>query len=255
LNPGEHELMARAEEHHWWYRGLRDVLGRCLARPDLRLPARPRVLDAGCGTGANLRYLAERLDPGWLGGFDASPEAIALAHAKVPRAELWVGDVCDPRLPQGRLDLVVSLDVVCIPGAEAAFEGLRRIAGQLAPGGLLILNLPALPWLRAEHDIAVHIRERFTTASLRALVERLGLTPVRLSYRLAPHLPLLVLSRLPGMLRRRGDAEARSDLHHEPGPLESALLLGPLRVENALVARGLRMPWGSSVFAVARRAR
>jgi SAM-dependent methyltransferase len=247
--------MAQAEEHHWWYRGLRDVLGRCLARPDLRLPARPRVLDAGCGTGANLRYLAELLQPGYLGGFDASPEAIALAHAKVPRAELWVGDVCDPRLPDTPLDLVLSLDVVCIPGAQAAFEGLRRIVGRLAPGGLFVLNLPALPWLRAEHDVAVHIRERFTTKSLRALVERLGLTPVRLSYRLAPHLPLVIAARLPGMLRRRSDAEARSDLHHEPGALESALLLGPLLAENALVARGVRMPWGSSVFAVARRAR
>jgi SAM-dependent methyltransferase len=249
--------MAQSEECHWWYRGLRDVLARCLRQPDLRLPRLPRILDAGCGTGANLRFLMDVLGPGWAGGFDAEAEAVALARAKVPDAELWVGDLCDPRLPDAPLDLVVSLDVLCIPGADAAFDGMRRMADRLAPGGLFILNLPALPWLRAEHDVAVHITERFTTRSLRALLERLGLTPLRLSYRLAPHLPLVLATRLPGMLRaRRGNFEhARSDLYHVPGALENALLLAPLRVENELVARGMRMPWGSSVFAVARRPR
>jgi SAM-dependent methyltransferase len=256
VNPGEHELMARAEEGHWWYRGLRDLLARCLAQPDLGLPARPRVLDAGCGTGANLCFLGELLSPAWLGGFDTSEEALALARRKVHGAEIRIGDICDPPLPAEPLDLVVSLDVICIPGADAAFAGLRRIAESLAPGGLLILNLPALPWLRAEHDVAVHIRERFTTCSVRSLLDRLGLAPLRLSYRLAPHLPLVVLSRLPGMLRvRRGATDVRSDLHHQPGRLESAALLAPLRLENALVARGVRMPWGSSVFAVGRRPR
>jgi SAM-dependent methyltransferase len=247
--------MARAEDRHWWYRGLRDALGRCLELPELGLPARPRVLDAGCGTGANLRYLAERLDPAYLGGFDASPKAVALARAKVPTADLWVSDICGPRLPDEPLDLVLSSDVLCIPGAEAALAGLQRIADRLAPGGLLILNLPALPWLRSEHDVAVHARERFTKSGVRWLLDRLRLTPLRLSYRLAPHLPLVVLSRLPGMLKRqRHEDAARSDLRRTPGALENALLLAPLRAENALLARGFRMPWGSSIFAVARRA-
>ena len=72
MHPDEYEVMARVEERHWWYRGLRDVVVRCLSRPDLVLPAGARVLDAGCGTGANLKMLDELLHPSYLGGFDSA---------------------------------------------------------------------------------------------------------------------------------------------------------------------------------------
>src|SRR5512145_1145717 len=136
MNPGEHALMARVEADHWWYRGLRDALARALRRPELALPEHPAVLDAGCGTGQNLRLLADLLEPAYLGGFDLSEEAVAIARAKAPAADVYASDVCDPELHAKAFDLVVSLDVVCIPGTARALPGLRRLAAALAPGGL-----------------------------------------------------------------------------------------------------------------------
>ena len=46
-NTHARHLMARVEERLWWYRGLRDVLGRWLRERRADLPAHPRVLDAG----------------------------------------------------------------------------------------------------------------------------------------------------------------------------------------------------------------
>ena len=80
MNPGEYAVMAQVEARHWWYRGLRDVLERTLGRPHLALPEHPAVLDAGCGTGENLRLLRDLLDPSYLGGFDLSEEALAIAR-------------------------------------------------------------------------------------------------------------------------------------------------------------------------------
>jgi hypothetical protein len=66
--------------------------------------------------------------------------------------------------------------------------------------------------------------------------------------------PLVVLSRLPGMLSARpGDPAARSDLHAPPGPLANRALYGAMRLENGLIGAGARLPWGSSVFALGRR--
>ncbi len=84
----EYELMARVEDDLWWYRGLRDTLARTLTHPDIALPEVPKVLDAGCGTGANLRLLSEVLRPSYLGGFDRSEEALRFARRKAEGADV-----------------------------------------------------------------------------------------------------------------------------------------------------------------------
>ena len=116
MRPDEYGNIARLEESHWWYRGLRDAVRQTLSQPALAPPPRPRVLDAGCGTGANLRLMKELLDPAYLGGFDTSDVALAHARLKAPDADVYRGDVCDPELHVDALDLIVSLDVVYVPG-------------------------------------------------------------------------------------------------------------------------------------------
>ena len=255
MNPGEYEVMARVERSHWWYRGLRDVIRRCLSSPRFALPARPRVLDAGCGTGENLKSLGEWLEPSYLGGFDISEQALALARSKLPETtDLYDSDICDPILNMEDLDLVVSLDVLYIPGAERALPGLHRIVSALRPGGLLVLNLPAYDWLFSEHDVAIHTSERYTTGRVRTLLAELGLRLELVSYRLCFLFPAVVATRLPSLIRRPTDsADARSDLHAVPGAALNRGLFSVLRAENALIARGYSLPWGSSVFAIARR--
>jgi SAM-dependent methyltransferase len=254
VNPGEHAVMARVEERHWWYRVLRDCLARVLARPDLRPPEGARVLDAGCGTGGNLRFLAARLAPAWLGGFDASDEALALARAKAAGARLWRSDICDPELPAVELDLVTSFDVVNIPGLRRATCGLHRLVSALRPGGLLILNLPGHRWLHGRHDVAVHSRERYALGDVRGLLAELDLEAVILSHRLCLMLPLVAAARLPGRLRAPPDpAQVRSDLHRTPPDAVNRALFAAIRPENALVARGVCLPFGSSIFAVGRK--
>jgi SAM-dependent methyltransferase len=248
--------MARVEADHWWYRGLRDALAAVVARLEPALPAHPRVLDAGCGTGENLRFLRERLDPAYLGGFDASEEALELAREKAPAADLYASDICDPEIHAERLDLVTSLDVLYIPGADRAMSGLHTLVSRLAPQGRLVLNLPAYDWLYSAHDVAIHTAERYTRGSVAAILTGLGLSVEVLSYRLCFVFPLVVASRLPGLWRahRVDAANARSDLNRVPGALVSRILLASLKAENALIARGVRLPWGSSIFAVGRKA-
>jgi len=257
MNPGEYEALDRAEERHAWYLGLRDTISRILLRPRFALPPAPRVLDAGCGTGANLRLLDQLLAPSLLAGFDRSTEALALTRAKVPRAVLWVDDVCAPAAACAPLDLVISMDVLCIPGFERARPGLERLVDQLRPGGILMLNLPSFEWLRSEHDVAGHTRRRYAAHEIRRLLVDVGLSVELLSYRVCLMFPAVVVSRL----ARRGGAtrhpaiEARSDFHQLPGRVPNATLLATLTLENRALAAGFRWPWGSSVFAVGRKLR
>lgn len=253
MDRDEIERMAALEGVHWWYRGLRDLLRGTLSRPRFTLPAFPNVLDAGCGTGANLALLEELLVPAYLGGFDLSPRAVELARSKVPQADLYVSDMRAPEIHAAELDLVVSCDVASICGLSAATAGLARLTQRLRRGGLLILHLPAYAWLSAAHDAAIGTCERTTAVRLRGLCRQLELTVELISYRLWSLFPLVALARLPSLLARcAGRLKPRSDLRPHPR-WTNAILAGALAAENAAVTRGVRFPWGSSLFLVARK--
>jgi len=104
-----------------------------------------RALDAACGTGRHTSYLAER---GFeVSGIDASPEMLALARVKVPRATLEIGEVTRLEFDDAQFDLVVcalAVDHVNnLAGAIGEFARVTRTGGRilistLHPMGLLL---------------------------------------------------------------------------------------------------------------------
>ena len=252
MEPEQYDIMAQAEQNHWWYRGLRDVIAQCLAKPDLALPPHPSVLDAGCGTGGNVRFLHDLLAPSYIGGFDVAEKALVHARRQCPQADIYASDIRNPKCHRHAYDLVVSCDVLYTSGLAASMCGLRKLVSALAPGGLCILHLPAYQWLTSNHDRAVHTTERYVLSQLRALLDELGLLCVRASYRLCCLLPLVALRRLPSLVSARGQATS-SDLDLPAAWLNESLYR-TVQLENWLVAAGACLPWGSSIFAIGRKA-
>jgi SAM-dependent methyltransferase len=252
MNAGEYERMALAAESHWWYCGLRDAIVQAVRRYSLPMHPTECVLDAGCGSGENLRALQQELPLKYAGGFDVSPLALRFAAPKCPEADLYVSDICHPQLHVTALDLIVSCDVLSVPGLTAALPGLQTLTAALRPGGLFVLNLPAFSWLRSHHDAAVHQSHRFDARTVRTLMETLHLQLELLTYRVWTLFPAIVLYRLPTLWGRAKHDDGPSDLFVPP-LFWNAALLAILKCENWAVERGVRFPWGSSVFAVARK--
>lgn len=252
MQPEQYALTSFAEDHHWWFLGWRHLLERCLHRGDLKLPARPRILDAGCGTGGNLRFFAERFSDATLLGFDNSPLALEFARRKCPTAMLVQGDICSPRLPEQEFDLILCCDVIYVPGMTAALPGLRTLANQLVTGGLFIIHLPAYRWLTSRHDRVMHTSQRFVLAEALNLLEQLQLERLRASYRLSMLLPLLVVARLPSILSQGRYNATTSDLR-TPSPWLNRCLLRVVQIENHMIASGATMPFGSSIMVIGKR--
>jgi SAM-dependent methyltransferase len=259
MKPGALSSVDRIEGHHWWYRGLRDAVRRCLTRPGLAPPPRPRVLDAGCGAGANLAFLGELLDPSYLGGFDLADDALEFSRRKAPPGtDVYRSDLTDPAIHADGLDLVTSFDVLSLVGLERARPGVGRLVEALVPGGLLLLNLPAYRWLWSQHDVVSRACERYNAGEIGRFLTGLGLDVVRMSYRVCLLFPAALLSRLPDIVAaRRGglpeESAARSGFERPSGMSLGGPLLATLQLENALIARGARLPWGTSVFAIGRK--
>ena len=95
------ELTSRVEQTHFWFRGFRRFVGRALhdalgERRDLR------VLDCGCGTGANVELLGRY---GRAYGFDLSPAGLRIGH-DTGRTRLARASVAAVPFPTGAFDVV-----------------------------------------------------------------------------------------------------------------------------------------------------
>jgi SAM-dependent methyltransferase len=249
VNPREYRALFEVEDRHWWFVALRREVAWTLRRNLPRgAPNRLRWLDAGCGTGGLLFHLAGQREA-FRVGCDSSLEALDLARSRGLRG-LVCGSAHALPFASGGFDAITSIDVLCHRGVrkEAALSEAFRC---LAPGGVLILQVPAFDWLRSEHDDAVWTDRRFRRGEAETLLAGAGFAVRESFYRVGLLFPAAALRRL--LARRRKGADARSDVRPAPFWL-NALLGGVLRVESAIGAAGPRLPFGLSVFCVARKA-
>jgi SAM-dependent methyltransferase len=241
----QYAIMARREERHWWYTGMRRV---ALAVLDRYLDGRAglRILDAGCGTGGTTQELGRYGD---VFGIDLAWEALEPARLRGLQ-HLARGSV--ERLPFAAqsFDVITSFEVIYHLGVandRCAFEEMRRV---LKPGGLLVVRLPGHDWLRGAHDRLVHTRHRYSPSEVRQKLVSAGFSIEQLTWANTVLFPPAVAKRV--LERVTSDESTEEpDLWQPPAPL-NALLEQAIAVEAVAIPRGVRLPFGLSVLAVAR---
>lgn len=235
MKPGQHQLMREVEDAHWWYQVLRGLVVAALQR---HAQSGRRLLDAGCGTGGMLAMLHA-----WeTHGCDLAAEAVELCRERGLH-QVLVSSVHEMPYEDGIFDTVLSLDVLYHARVDPvrALAEMRRV---LAPGGLLIVNVPAFECLRGAHDHAVEGARRYRLRSLIRLLAAQGFDIIEAHYWNAWLF-------LPLWLRRHLSRAEAGDLALPPAWLNR--VLASAGHADAALCRRLRIPFGSSAFLVARR--
>ena len=250
-DPHYFSTLPQVEETHFWFVHRREVILEALHAgvPDWR--TRP-LFDVGCGSGGLLAFLARAGIP-LAGGCDAYPEALRLCRQRLDVPLVLLDEGSLPPLAPGHV-LVGMFDVLEHLDDDVAV--LRSLYSALTPGGVLVLTVPAHPWLYDEMDALAHHRRRYRRRELRQKLAAAGFEPLAVRHFMALLVPLLVAARalgrwLPG---RSFDAASRRDAELGIVPLLNPLLLALLRLEG-LLSRLFPLPFGSSLVAVARRPR
>lgn len=249
MNPAEFANIAAAEQHLWWYRGMRRILFRLL---DPLAAGRPieRVLEGGCGTGYFARVLQQRydwrvypVDRGWNGlQFGRQLGVTRMTQA----------DIAALPFPDGSFQAVFSLDVIVHFPRGQEDRAMHELVRVLAPGGLLVLRVSALDLLRSRHSEFAEERQRFTRRRLIRLAQRHGIRRLRSSYLNSLLFPVaLVKFRIWEPLLRKPPASGVAPL---PGWLDRLLYL-PLAFESFWLGAGLSFPLGQSVILIGEKER
>jgi SAM-dependent methyltransferase len=184
---------------------------------------------------------------GTVTGVELSPTSVCLARER-KSGEVVEGSVLDMPFPADSFDLAASLDV--IEHLEDDLGALRELRRTVAPGGALLVTVPAYQWLWSGHDEINHHHRRYTRASLQQVAEQAGWEQVRTTYFNSLLLPVAILLRLLDRVSTK-TTESSLDLWVPPAPV-NWLLEQPLTLEAGLIARRGRIPGGLSLLAVFR---
>lgn len=236
-------ILYEVEETHWWYVGRRRII-RCLVEKigsTLNNP-NPRILDVGCGTGANLKMLA---DYGKAEGVDISPQAIEFCRERgLDSVKLGAAE----HLPyeSDSFELVTALDVVEHLDDDVA--GLREMRRVLGRDGRLLLFVPAFMFLWGVQDEVSNHRRRYTLPSLLKAVEAAGFSIEWTSYaNISFFLPVLVVRSVMRWLSLGAATEYGINISLMNRPFSWLFA-----AERFVFKRG-RLPFGVSIVCIARR--
>ena len=236
-------ILYQVEETHWWYLGRRRIIRSLVEkiRTTLNNPE-PRILDVGCGTGANLKMLAAC---GRAEGVDISPQAVEFCRERGLES-VKLGAIEHLPYEDDSFEIVTALDVVEHLDDDVA--GLREMRRVLRPDGRLLLFVPAFMFLRGVQDDVSNHRRRYTLPRLLKAVEAAGFSVEWSSYaNISFFLPVLVVRSVMRWLGLRAATEYGINISLMNGPFSQVFA-----AERFILERG-RLPFGVSAVCIARR--
>jgi len=236
-------IMFRIEQSHWWYTGRRKILKSFVADICRRVTdRRPRILDVGCGTGANLLMLSQFGDAE---GVDISEDALAFCRERgLEKVKLGAGEA----LPydDGTFDLVTGLDVV--EHMDDDLAGLREMRRVLRPGGRVLLFVPTFMFLWGVQDDVSNHRRRYRLPELQRVLEQAGFEIERMTYaNITFFLPILLMRKLMRLTGIKAESENNINVSALNG------VLGSVFGAESIVLRFMNIPFGVSGLCVARK--
>jgi SAM-dependent methyltransferase len=226
-------------DKHWWWRAREDLILETLERLRREGVAGP-VLDVGCGDGLFFGKL-ERFGP--VEGVEMDPTGVDPAGPWASRIRIAPFDASFD--PGKRYALVLLLDVLeHFPDPAAR---LARAVALLAPGGAIVLTVPAFLSLWTSHDELNRHFTRFTRARLAAAAREAGARVESSRYFFHWMFPVKLGAHLKEAIRPAPPRPPRI-----PPPWLNGVLYRLSRWEQK-AARRFPPPFGNSLLAVLRR--
>jgi SAM-dependent methyltransferase len=246
------DRLVQIEDQHFWFRARNRLILELARRISSTQRPGSLVLEVGCGTGNALRMLRKACPNGVVVGLDLWSDG--LRHAQSRSAGLLVqGDVCNWPFRKP-FDLIGLFDVIeHVPEERETLDSLWK---SLAPGGKLLLTVPAHQFLWSYFDDAAHHCRRYSARDIRHKLTEAGFQVEFLSQFMACIFPMVWIFRKMRGLRKHSDSDSirsRANDEFRLIPIVNQILTALLTLEARWLARGHHLPIGTSLVVVACR--
>ena len=251
-DPAHLAELAAVEDHHFWFRARNRVIRWALEKDAANWSAGCRILEVGCGTGNVLPELRRGYPQGVVIGMELFVEGLRLSRRRHPgglvQADLRAA-------PFGGVFHVIGLFDV-LEHLPDDSEALRKLRALLIPAGTLVITVPAHQWLWSSFDEEAHHVRRYGRVDLDNALRAAGFDVEYMTEFMLVTLPFVWLNRrvlplLRWARKRRLATAVGTELRIYPG--FNGLLTWLLAQEARVLRWRGRLPWGTSLLAVARR--
>lgn len=235
-----YEDLYQLEGKHWWHISKRRAVRQLIKKYNHL--ENPKILDIGCGTGKNIDEL-QRL--GTVYGLDRSSEALKFCRKRGLKL-LTKGTAEKTNLEPNSFDIITILDVLEHTDDQKTLIEMGVI---LKKGGIIILTVPAFPWLWSKWDEVLHHKRRYTLNTLKEILVANNFHPVKMTY-------LYSFLILPLLIIRKIKQNISKDFYESDFKLSNPLfnlLLNNLSRFEFLLAENFYIPFGTSILAIAKK--
>jgi ubiquinone/menaquinone biosynthesis C-methylase UbiE len=209
------------------------------------LPRACTILDVGCSTGHLLEDLHRSRPQARLIGVDLVANGLRKAHATLPHARLLQADACALPLADASADAVVSANLLeHVPDDVRALAEISRV---LRPGARAVVVIPLGPRNYDYYDRFLCHERRYGRGELARKARRVGLTVLEdicLGAAIYPAFWAVKQRNRRRYGQLRGEALERRVAHDIRRTNDSAFGRAACRLEEAILDRGVRLPFG-----------
>lgn len=227
------------ERNHWWFRARSFILENQIQKLNLKGPL--KILNVGVATGSTTQMLSKY---GTVTSVEFDKDCCQFLREEL-KMDVIEASVTDLPFTENSFDLVCAFDVVeHVQDHKTAVLEMKRVCKSQ---GIVFCTVPAFDFLWSKHDDVNHHIRRYTKREFSSLFQGSGHIVYQSYFNFFLFLPVaffrLLSNALPHLFSRKG---AGSDFTIEGGGALSEVFHAIFKSENAVLKRGLSLPFGIS---------
>lgn len=237
--------MEKLEKFHWWFIYRQNILKFVLKKYLSDLDKNAKIVDIGCGTGANIEILNKNYEN--VTGIDNNDFALEYCKAKNLK-NIIKGELPDSiEIDDNSVDLILLFDV--LEHIEDDEKSLSVLKNKLKDGGYILLTVPAFSFLWSKHDEGFHHKRRYSLKEIKKMLEMLDFKIIKSSYLYFLLFPIILMIRL---LKKNFMSYSQADDFKLNNVFFNNFIVKFLFIEQCLL-NYFDYPFGSSILILAKK--